>query len=104
MEQRDLCCNNWIERHGLRNFRGAKVMMVDKRLFKILEFPKHLQTTIVALLKLGRATAEEVASATGKARAVESAYLNQLFVMKIVSKSRSSRKAYFQVNLEALDW
>jgi len=81
-------------------------MMVgnDKHLFKILEFPQHLQTTIVTLLKLGRATAEEVASMTGKARAVESAYLNQLVVMKIVSKSRSKRKAYFQINLEALDW
>jgi hypothetical protein len=76
----------------------------EKRLFKILEFPKHLQTTIVALLKLGRATAEEVAGVTGKARTVESAYLNQLFVMKIVSKSRSKRKACFQLNLEALDW
>jgi hypothetical protein len=81
-------------------------MMVsnEKRLFKILEFPKHLQTTTVALLKLGRATAEEVAQVTGKARAVESAYLNQLFIMKIASKSRSKRKAYFQVNLEALEW
>jgi sugar-specific transcriptional regulator TrmB len=81
-------------------------MMVanEKRLYRILEFPKHLQTTTVALLKLGRATAEEVAQVTGKARAVESAYLNQLFVMKIVSKSRSRRKAYFQVDLEALNW
>lgn len=79
-------------------------MMVDKPLFKILEFPKYLQITIVTLLKLGMATAEEVASMTGKARAVESAYLNQLFVMKIVTKSRSRRKTYFQVNLEALDW
>ena len=81
-------------------------MMVsnEKRLFRILEFPKHLQTTTVALLKLGMATAEEVAQVTGKARAVESAYLNQLFVMKIVSKSRSKRKAYFQVNMEALEW
>jgi hypothetical protein len=81
-------------------------MMVanEKRLYRILEFPKHLQTTTVALLKLGRATAEEVAQVTGKARAVESAYLNQLFVMKVVSKSRTKRKAYFQVDLEALNW
>jgi hypothetical protein len=76
----------------------------EKFLFKILEFPKYLQTTIGSLLKLGRAIAEEVADLMGKARAVESAYLNQLFVMKIVSKSRSKRKAYFQLNLEALEW
>jgi hypothetical protein len=78
--------------------------MNEKRLFKVLEFPKHLQTTLVTLLKLGRATAAEVARWTGKARAVESAYLNQLCTLKVVAKSRSKRKAYFQVDLEALDW
>ena len=39
---------------------------------------------------------------TGKARAVESAYLNQLVVMKIVRKERKGRKAFFQVDLEAV--
>lgn len=76
----------------------------ERRLWRILDFPKHLQTTILTLMRLGRATAEEVSSVTGKARAVESAYLNQLYVMKIVSKTRSQRRAYFQICLEALDW
>ncbi len=76
----------------------------EKRLFKVLEFPKHLQTTLITLLKLGQATAEDVARWTGKARAVESAYLNQLCTMKVVMKSRNKRKAFFQVDLEALDW
>ncbi len=76
----------------------------EKRLFKVLEFPKHLQTTLVTLLKLGRATAEDVAQWTGKARAVESAYLNQLCILKVVTKSRCRRRAFFQVDLEALDW
>jgi hypothetical protein len=76
----------------------------EKHLYRVLEFPKHLQTTILALMKLGQATALNVASLTGKARAIESAYLNQLVVMKIVSKSRRGRKAYFQVVPEALDW
>ena len=76
----------------------------ERRLYRVLEFPKHLQITILSLLKLGRVTAWDVASVTGKARAVESAYLNQLVVMKIVSKSRSGRKTYFQVVPEALDW
>ena len=60
-----------------------------------LEFPKHLQTTLVTLLKLGRATAEDVAKLTGKARAVESAYLNQLCILKVVLESRNRRKAFF---------
>ena len=81
-------------------------MMVvnEKRLFKILELPKHLQTTIVTLLKLGRATAVEISESTGKARAVESAYLNQLVVIKVAHKERKGRKAFFTVDLEALDW
>jgi len=81
-------------------------MMVtsEKRLFKILEFPKHLQTTLVTLLKLGLATASEVSESTGKARAVESAYLNQLVVMRVAHKERKGRKAFFSVDLEVLDW
>ena len=79
-------------------------MMCEKRLYKLLEFPKHLQVTLVTLLKLGRATATDISASTGKARAVESAYLNQLVVMKIVRKERKGRKAFFQVDLEALDW
>jgi len=78
--------------------------MTERRLYKLLEFPKHLQTTIVTLLKLGRATAADIAGLTGKARAVESAYLNQLVVMRIIRKSRKGRKAFFEVDLEALDW
>jgi len=81
-------------------------MMVttDKRLFRILELPKHLQTTVLTLLKLGHATASEVSESTGKARAVESAYLNQLVIMKVARKERKGRKAFFAVDLEALDW
>ena len=81
-------------------------MMVttDRRLFRILELPKHLQTSVLTLLKLGYATATEISESTGKARAVESAYLNQLVVMKIARKERKARKAFFSVDLEALDW
>lgn len=79
-------------------------MITDKRLYRVLEFPKHLQTTVLTLLKLGRATASEVAEHTLKARAVESAYLNQLVVMKVVRKERRGRKAFFSVDVEALDW
>jgi hypothetical protein len=76
----------------------------ERRLFKILELPKHLQTTILTLLKLGHATAGDVSGFTGKARAVESAYLNQLVVMRVARKERRGREAFFAVDLEALDW
>jgi hypothetical protein len=79
-------------------------MMSQKRLYKILDFPKHLQVTALTLIKLGSATATEVSAVTGKERAVESAYLNQLVVMQMVRKERQDRKAVFTVDLEALDW
>lgn len=78
--------------------------MAEKRLYRVLEFPKHLQTTLLTLLKLGLATAGDVASCTVKARAVESAYLNQLCILRVDLKSRRMRRAYFQVVLEALEW
>ena len=75
-----------------------------EQLYRILAFPKHLQNTILTLLRLGAATALEVSKVTGKARAVESIYLNTLVVMKIVRKERVCRKAVFSVIVEALDW
>jgi ArsR family transcriptional regulator, lead/cadmium/zinc/bismuth-responsive transcriptional repressor len=79
-------------------------MMTQHRLYKILDFPKHLQVSLLTLVKLGSSTAQEVAKVTGKQRAVESAYLNQLVTMQIVRKERRDRKAFFAVDLEALDW
>jgi ArsR family transcriptional regulator, lead/cadmium/zinc/bismuth-responsive transcriptional repressor len=75
-----------------------------EQLYRILKFPKHLQTTVLTLLQLGRANATDVAKLSGKARAVESAYLNQLVVMKIARKEREGRKAVFSINLGAFDW
>jgi DNA-binding MarR family transcriptional regulator len=79
----------------------------SKHLYRILEFPKHLQVSILTLLKLGPSTASDVAALTGKARANESAYLNQLVTLKVVRKERREhrgRKVFFSVDLEALDW
>ncbi len=62
----------------------------------LLSVPDHLRRTLVALAKLGgEATSEEVASTTGRARAVESAYLNQLATLGYVIKERRGRKVYF---------
>jgi hypothetical protein len=84
----------------------------SKTLYNILQLPKQLQTTILALIKMGPSTAESICSATGKARAVESSYLNQLVVLKLAKKEsrrpdglRQGRfKVFFSADLEALDW
>jgi hypothetical protein len=48
-------------------------------------------------MKLGKAMAEDVAKETGRARAIESAYLNQLARMGHVKKGKEGRRVYFTV-------
>ena len=78
-------------------------MLSLKQLYQVLKFPKHLQVSLTSLLKLGLASAYQVAAVTGKARAVESSYLNQLVVMHIVKKEHRGRTVFFCVDLEALN-
>ena len=82
-----------------------------KQFYRILELPKQLQVTILALIKLGSSTATSVSAVTGKARAVYSLYLNQLVVMKLVKKKRrvdilrrGRYQVFFTADLEALNW
>jgi len=66
----------------------------------LLSMPDHLRKTAMSLCRIGRATAEEVSQQTKRARAVESAYLNQLVLMGYLKKERTGRKAYFYVDRE----
>lgn len=61
----------------------------------LLSMPDHLRKTAMTICRSGRATAEEVSQQTSRARAVESAYLNQLVIMGHLKKERQGRKAYF---------
>lgn len=66
----------------------------------LLAMPDHLRKTAMTLCRLGRATADEISQQTKRARAVESAYLNQLVIMGYLKKERNGRKAYFFVDRE----
>ena len=66
----------------------------------LLSMPDHLRKTAMAICRCGRATAEEISEQTSRARAVESAYLNQLVIMGYLKKERKGRKAYFYVDRE----
>ena len=66
----------------------------------LLSMPDHLRKTAMMICRLGKATAEEIADQTTRARAVESAYLNQLVIMGYLKKERKGRKAYFYVDRE----
>ena len=66
----------------------------------LLSMPDHLRKTAMSICRCGRATAEEIAEQTSRARAVESAYLNQLVMMGYLKKERKGRKAYFFIEKE----
>ena len=62
----------------------------------LLSLPDHLRKTAMVICKMNAgATADEVAKETGKARAVESSYLNQLVTMGHLKKKRKGRRVYF---------
>lgn len=65
----------------------------------LFNLPKHLQTTMFALYRQGGGGAAAIAAETGKARAVESGYLNSLVAMGFVVRAPEGRKkVFFKVN------
>jgi predicted transcriptional regulator len=63
----------------------------------LLTLPDHLRKTAMILIQLGQATAGDIAKESGRARAVESGYLNQLVLMGHVTKQRRGRDVYFTI-------
>lgn len=63
----------------------------------LLSLPDHLRKTAMALCSLGEATAEQVAVHTGRTRAAESDYLNQLVSLGHIRKERRGRDVYFTI-------
>ena len=60
--------------------QGNLEVVSSKRLYRVLELPKQLQVSILALLKLGSSSALDVSVVTGKARALESSYLSLIHI------------------------
>ncbi len=89
-----------IQKHGRKE---AMQPLSDAPLdvMTLLSMPDHLRKTAMAVCRCGRTTAEEIAEQTGRARAVESAYLNQLVIMGYLKKERKGRKAYFHADRES---
>jgi len=61
----------------------------------LFSLPSALRKTVMALYKLGEATAEDLARETKRLRAVESSAANQLVRMGFLSKRREGRNVYF---------
>ena len=85
-----------LQKRGSRDVQPLPEAPLD--VMTLLSMPDHLRKTAMTLCRLGQATAEDVAEQTRRARAVESAYLNQLVVMGHLKKERRGRKAYFCVD------
>ena len=83
------------ERHAknVENIKGEGALDI----MTLLSLPDHLRKTALTLIKLGRAVADDVAKVTGRARAIESAYLNQLVRMEYVWRKRVGKRVYFSV-------
>lgn len=63
-----------------------------------------LQTTIKALKAFTEpATAEQISAVTGRARAMESMYLNELFRMGLITKEKRTRARIFMLKEEYRD-
>ena len=81
--------------------KHQEVMVSGKGLdiVTLLSFPDHLRKSAMVIMKLGKAMAEDVAKETGRARAIESAYLNQLARMGYIKKKREIRRVYFFIEI-----
>jgi len=71
---------------------------LDKEeLIRLIELPNHLRETMLAVIVLGEATATDVSKRTGKSRATESSYLNQLERMGCLKRRYSSKRIHFSL-------
>jgi predicted transcriptional regulator len=92
-----------LQKNDVEEQKAAVPSLPDASLdvMTLLSMPDHLRKTAMTICRCGRATAEEVAEQTNRARAVESAYLNQLVIMGYIKKERKGRKAYFFIERES---
>ncbi len=88
-----------LQKHGRKDIQPLPDASLD--VMTLLSMPDHLRKTAMTICRCGRATAEEISQQTTRARAVESAYLNQLVIMGYLKKERKGRKAYFFADRES---
>ncbi len=91
--------------HSLRGRREARIEEAVKLgaldVMTLLVLPDHLRKTAMVICRRNAATASEVTEETGRARAVESNYLNQLVNLGHIKKKREGRKVYFYIEKKA---
>ena len=83
----------------LKIYNTSNVMPLNPQadVMTLLKLPLSLRKTAIALYKVERATATEIAKATGRSRPVESDCANQLVRMGLANKTREGMVIYFSI-------
>ncbi|HTY74380.1 MAG TPA: transcriptional regulator [Candidatus Nanoarchaeia archaeon] len=90
-----------LQKHDQKGVMEQPLQDTPLDVMTLLSMPDHLRKTAMTVCRSGRATADEISQQTTRARAVESAYLNQLVLMGYLKKERKGRKAYFFAHRES---
>ena len=90
-----------LQKHDQKGVIEQPLQDTPLDVMTLLSMPDHLRKTAMTVCRSGRATADEISQQTTRARAVESAYLNQLVLMGYLKKERKGRKAYFFAHRES---
>lgn len=79
-----------------KNFSGWSPQPLEVSQTELLDLPDHLRTTYLTVASRGECNATVVSNQTGRCRAVESNYLNQLSRMGWLDKRRISKAIHFR--------
>jgi hypothetical protein len=79
------------------NFSSWKPQPVDVPESALITLPDHLRRTYVIVASKGECNAVEASNLTGRCRAIESNYLNQLSRMGWLNKRRISKTVHFHL-------
>jgi hypothetical protein len=69
---------------------------------KLLSLPDNLRKTYMTVASKGECNAMQVSNITGRSRAIESSYLNQLARMGWLTSHRDSKTMYFRLISETV--
>jgi hypothetical protein len=78
------------------NFASWKPQPVPVTESELINLPDHLRKTYVVVVSKGECDAVQVSNYTGRCRAIESNYLNQLSRMGWLNKRRISKAVHFR--------
>lgn len=79
------------------SFTSWNPKLVEVSKSALISLPDHLKRTYVTVANKGECDAIQVSSHTGRCRAIESNYLNQLLRMGWLSKRRVSKAVHFRL-------